>query len=200
MMISKFCKKMRHKKAVFAVMSMASLCLLASGSAKAQRYTATPETDAAQTRPGPVMPKQQPKQAPNPKLVPTIKDVARDIVQNCNGGNWETQPCLSNLGTLSFLTTTTYADTLQKANTSEAVLETLKQECAASTAPMQGEYPAYAVTSAMTVCANKIYDISEQTNQKPDPDLYQLMVASIMCLNKQSNCTAIEQQLAFGVR
>lgn len=180
-----------------------SIMICATFSTNAQSYTAMPDSGKSKNITPPNQPSiqgQQGKVAPNQKLVPTIKEIARDIVKNCNGGKWETQSCLTELGTLSFATTTTYADILQKANSPEAALEKLKQECAASTASMQGEYPAYAVTSAMTVCANIMYDLSVETGQKPDPDLYQLLVGSIMCLNKQANCVGIEQQLAFGAR
>ncbi len=198
-------QKKRAMPKIIGIMALiASLIMFTANRSEAQSYTATP--NAGKPSAPKVIPNQPNKQkpqgkvAPDQKLVPTIKEIARDIVKSCNGGKWETQACLTELGTLSFATTTTYADKLQKINSNEATLEKLKQECAASTAPMQGEYPAYAVTSAMTVCANTIYDLSVETGQKPDPDLYQLLVGSIMCLNKQANCIGIEQQLAFGAR
>lgn len=78
----------------------------------------------------------------------------------------------------------------------KAQMDPLKEDCAASTAATQQDgIPAYAMKSAYTVCANKIAEIAEITGVKPDPSYYQLMIASILCMDKNPQCRMMESSL-----
>jgi hypothetical protein len=107
---------------------------------------------------------------------------------------WETSKCLTNISQATLILAANYAGDLES-NGMIGAVEQIKQNCAAATAGTKGNYPAYAMKSAFTECANIIYDVSEQTNIKPDLSFYQLLVSSIMCLNKDRSCPAIEQGL-----
>jgi hypothetical protein len=107
---------------------------------------------------------------------------------------WDQPKCLTNISQAALILAANYAGDLESQGMVGAV-EQIKQNCAAATAGTKGNYPAYAMKSAFTECANMIYDVSEQTNINPDLSHYQLLVSSIMCLNKDRSCPTIEQGL-----
>lgn len=109
-------------------------------------------------------------------------------------GNWENEACIKELSSLSMDTTTNYAEALDAGNKKSA-MEDLKQNCAAATAALKISVPAYAMKSAITQCVNSIYDINNTTLIKPDLNLYQLLVGSVMCLGKDIACENIEASL-----
>lgn len=107
---------------------------------------------------------------------------------------WESQDCLHAVSLSNYDMVRVYAETLgQKGRKSS--LEPLKNTCAAATVIGDETIPAYAYKSAYTECANSIYDISERAGVKPDPDHYQLLVAALLCLEKDRRCAGIESQL-----
>jgi len=108
---------------------------------------------------------------------------------------WDQPTCLTNISQAALILAANYAGDLES-NGMIGAVEQIKQNCAAATAGTKGNYPAYAMKSAFTECANMIYDVSEQTNIKPDLSFYQLLVSSIMCLNKDRSCQVIEKGLA----
>ncbi len=107
---------------------------------------------------------------------------------------WDQAKCLTNISQAALILAANYAGDLESKGMIGAV-EQIKQNCSAATAGTKGNYPAYAMKSAFTECANIIADVAEQTNIKPDLSHYQLLINSIMCLNKDRSCPAIEQQL-----
>lgn len=107
---------------------------------------------------------------------------------------WETQECLRATSQSALEMAATYAEKLDKAGHKDA-LEVLKDQCAAATAATRGQYPAYAMTSAYTECANIIVDISDETGINPDQSHYQLLVGAVLCLTKDPRCRVIEQGL-----
>ncbi len=127
------------------------------------------------------------------EVSPEVMQYARDISSHCVK-QWDKPVCLSEVSQATLILAANYAGDLQSSGMIGAV-EQIKQHCAAATAATQGDYPAYAMKSAFTECANKIYDVSEQTSIKPDLSHYQLLIGAIMCLNKDRNCSSIEQQL-----
>ena len=108
-------------------------------------------------------------------------------------GSWEDEACIKELSSISMDLTTGYAELLD-ASKQQGAMEVLKQHCAASTAALKVLVPAYAMKSAITECVNSISDISEATLIKPDLNLYQFMVISVMCLGNDPSCKDIEQQ------
>lgn len=119
---------------------------------------------------------------------------AGQVAQSCPG-TWENAACLNATSQAALVLISQFASDLQNAG-HEDVTETLKQECAASTAATQkDDIPAYAMKSAYTVCANKIYDISSQTGVKPDPSYYQIMVGTVLCMSNDPQCKIIEDGL-----
>lgn len=133
-------------------------------------------------------------QAQSPKLL----EHARSIAKACPG-NWEAQGCLSTVSASNMDLAVDYMTKLDAAGKKDAV-EEAKQLCAASTAATKGEYPAYAMQSAFTECANGIYDISEKTGVKPDQSHYQLLVGAVLCLSKAKECSVMEQQMQAYAR
>ncbi len=77
----------------------------------------------------------------------------------------------------------------------DAPAETLKQKCAASTAHREQAFPAAAMKSAFIECANGISDLVDQTQVSPDLDHYQLLVAPVLCMNKDKSCASLERGL-----
>lgn len=118
---------------------------------------------------------------------------AKLLSNNCLK-RWNNPTCLSNISQSALVLAANYAGDLQS-NGMVGAVEQVKQHCAAATAGTKGDYPAYAMQSAFTECANIIYDVSEQTKIKPDNSHYQLLVGSIMCLNKDRSCPSIEHGL-----
>tara|TARA_Y100000588_G_scaffold157103_1_gene171069 strand:- start:97 stop:600 length:504 start_codon:yes stop_codon:yes gene_type:complete len=127
------------------------------------------------------------------KVAPEVMAFAREISKSCPH-QWEEQACLSDVSASALVLAANYAGDLQS-NGMIGAVEQIKQHCAAATAATQGTYPAYAMKSAFTECANKIYDVSEQTSIKPDLSHYQLLIGAIWCMNKDSQCKTIEDQL-----
>ncbi len=116
------------------------------------------------------------------------------IAQKCSG-SWEAQDCLKVLSQSTLVLASNYgADLKEQGN--ENAAENLKQHCAAATAATRMEVPADAMRSAMTECANIIFDISQKTGVKPDQSHYQLLVYPVMCLSGDANCPAVEKGLA----
>lgn len=107
---------------------------------------------------------------------------------------WENQTCLTALSNSNMDMIINYAQSLKNNHKSSAI-EDLKNVCAASTAAQDGEYPAYAMNSAFTECANGMYDLSVSTGIKPDQSHYQLIVAAVMCLSKSPQCRTLQGQL-----
>jgi hypothetical protein len=119
-----------------------------------------------------------------------IKNIERVCIDN-----WESQTCLVTLSQSSLALTSNYGATLQNKGAGKHT-ETLKQGCAASTAALNGRYPANALTSAFTECANTIYDLTEKTNIFPDPTHFSLLVGSVLCLQKNPTCEGFQKKLA----
>ncbi len=113
--------------------------------------------------------------------------------------HWDNEKCLKELSSLSMDLTTNYAEKLD-AQKKEVQMENLKQHCAASTAALKVSVPAYAMKSAITECINIISDINDETSIKPDIDLYQLLVGSVLCLGKDLACDNIETQLSDAAK
>lgn len=110
-------------------------------------------------------------------------------------GDWESEECLKATSQSALVLISQFGANLEHKGL-KAEQDVLKDECAASTAATQEDgIPAYAMKSAYTVCANKIADIAESTGVKPDPSYYQLIIASILCLDKNPQCKIMEQSL-----
>ncbi|NCC21570.1 MAG: hypothetical protein EOM26_03810 [Alphaproteobacteria bacterium] len=121
------------------------------------------------------------------------KEFIGPIAQQCIG-NWESQACISILAQSNLVLAANYAEKLEKRGQKKAT-EAVKEHCAAATAATQQDVPAYAMRSAMTECANAIYDISRATKVEPDQSHYQLLVYPTMCLSEDQQCPAIEAGL-----
>lgn len=115
------------------------------------------------------------------------------VAQSCVG-DWEKKTCLTTLAKVNKHIASYYAESLHKSGKKKR-LEPLKQACAASTAAQTEDVPAYAMKSAMTECANKIADISSATNITPNINLYQLMIAGVLCLGQDAQCASLEARL-----
>lgn len=135
----------------------------------------------------------QTAQPAQPVITAQVAAFAKQIAGVCPE-NWENQDCLKALSESNLSMVSNYAETLDKAGHKDQ-LEPLKQTCAASTAAAKGAYPAEAMKSAFTECANSIYDITTKTSLTPDQSHYQLLVAGILCLNKDAQCKLLETSL-----
>ena len=137
----------------------------------------------------------QPQAQPQAQMeAKTPEQLAGNVASACIGNNWESQNCLRNVSEGVLYMAADYAARLQHAGQPNGI-ETLKQKCAAATAATQQEVPAYAMESALTTCANSVYTVTQQTGVSPDPDLYQLVIAPILCLKGDERCKGIERQL-----
>lgn len=123
----------------------------------------------------------------------TALTYAKSMGQSCPG-QWESQPCLKAASQSSLALAANYGGALQEKKLA-ADAENIKQHCAAATAATQGEYPAYALKSAFIECANTISDTATKTTLDPDVSHYQLLIATIMCLDKDAGCVEIEKTL-----
>lgn len=123
----------------------------------------------------------------------TALTYAKSLGQVCPG-QWESQPCLKAASQSSLALAANYGGALQEKKLN-AEAEEIKQHCAASTAATQGEYPAYAMKSAFIECANTMSDVATKTTLDPDVSHYQLLVATVMCLDKDAGCVEIEKTL-----
>lgn len=130
------------------------------------------------------------------QVSPQVMAHAKKIASICPG-SWEQQNCLEAVSQSNLTLASNYAQTLDNAGKS-GQLEPLKQLCAASTAATKGEYPAEAMNSAFTECANGIYEISQKSGVAPDQSNYQLLVAAILCLNKDPQCKMLERSMSQG--
>lgn len=119
--------------------------------------------------------------------------LARMMTNQCID-NWKDQKCIEVISHTSLNMGADYAAKLQKAGHQQAFIN-LRDKCAASTAGISQEVPAYAMESALTQCANHVVSISEETGINPDKNLYQLVVAQVLCLKGDGRCSVIEQQM-----
>lgn len=118
---------------------------------------------------------------------------AHAIAAVCPGA-WESPACLTAVSRSNMDMVSNYGATLQQ-NRQDAAAETLKQHCAASTAHSEQQFPAYAMREAFVECANIISDLHDQTGFKLHQGHYQLLIAPIMCLDKNAQCRGYEQAL-----
>lgn len=109
-------------------------------------------------------------------------------------GSWQSQPCMKALSSSNLTLASMYAESLAKGG-HQKVQDALLQNCAASTAATKTEVPAYAMKSAMTTCANVIYDITEATKVRPNLTHFQLLVEPIFCLGGEARCADFEKIL-----
>jgi len=127
------------------------------------------------------------------QVTPQVMAHAKQIASICPG-SWEQQNCLKAVSESNITLASNYAESLDNSGKSNHI-EPLKQLCAASTAATKGEYPPAAMNSAFTECANGIYDISQKSGVAPDQSNYQLLVAAILCLNKDPQCDLLERSM-----
>jgi hypothetical protein len=114
--------------------------------------------------------------------------------------NWQAPACLKAVSTSALVLAANYGTALQQGGHA-AEAEEIKQHCAASTAATQGDYPAAAMKSAFTECANTVSDVAGKTGVNPDPSQYQLLVGPVMCLEGDPRCAAVTSGLkAFSGR
>lgn len=118
---------------------------------------------------------------------------ARNIANVCPNA-WDSEACLKAVSESNLVMVSNYGAVLQEKKL-EAQAETLKQHCAASTAAREQVYPAYAMKSAFTECANIISDLVDQTKIRPDVDHYQLLVVPVLCLSQDARCVPLEKAL-----
>lgn len=130
------------------------------------------------------------------QVTPQVMAHAKKIASTCPG-SWEQQSCLQAVSESNITLASNYAESLDNSGKSNQI-EPLKQVCAASTAATKGEYPPAAMNSAFTECANGIYDISQKSGIAPDQSNYQLLVAAILCLNKDPQCELLERSMTQG--
>lgn len=123
-----------------------------------------------------------------------VLEHVNNMRSQCLGG-WEKQGCIKAMSYIAMDIATSYADSLHKAKKEDA-MEDLKQHCAASTAAIKIEVPAYAQNSAITECVNIIADIHDKTLIQPNINLYQLLIGSVWCLSEDQSCTVFEQQIS----
>lgn len=107
---------------------------------------------------------------------------------------WENPECLKAVSEVTLSMAANYAGALQESG-KQADAETIKQHCAAATAATQQTYPAYAMQSAFTECANKIADVVQTSGAAPDLSQYQLLGGAVLCLQKHAGCKDIENGL-----
>ncbi|MCL4677275.1 MAG: hypothetical protein KJ017_01635 [Alphaproteobacteria bacterium] len=142
----------------------------------------------------PVEPAPTEKTAQNPNVDKNFEADAQAIATACPG-NWEAEECLKATSQSAMVLVSQFGASLEYEGY-KAQMDPLKEDCAASTAATQQDgIPAYAMKSAYTVCANKIAEIAEITGVKPDPSYYQLMIASILCMDKNPQCRMMESSL-----
>ncbi len=127
--------------------------------------------------------------APNANIYPYYLGAAKYCSHE-----WSSQECMKTLSGASLVMVSNFAEDLHNKGHG-GHLESLKQNCAASTAGTKVEVPAYAQRSAFVTCVNHIVTINEKTGVKPNADFYQLMVGAIMCFDKNQSCAVIERSL-----
>ena len=134
-----------------------------------------------------------PASAKDEKPSETSLQFAKMIAGACPN-RWESPDCLKTLGESNFVLVANYGGTLLE-NQKKADAETLKENCAASTAAREVSVPAYAMASAMTECVNTIGDIAGKTGIKPDLSHFQMMGFPALCLSKDPVCNGFTMQL-----
>lgn len=145
----------------------------------------------------PNYPAEEVEQAPKEKLKKDINvdmNFARDAKNMAKAcpQSWENQECLQATSQAALVMISQYGASLEHGG-KKSYQNPLKEECAASTAATQeADIPAYAMKSAYTVCVNKIVDIADATGIKPDPSYFQLMYATIICMDKKPQCQMME--------
>lgn len=112
--------------------------------------------------------------------------------------NWGDQSCMQSISATSKDMLEAYAVALEKSG-HKAQVETVKNQCAATTAAAKTKVPAYAMKSALTECANTISDVVAEVTVQPDLVLYQLLVGSIFCLGKEEPCPVFEKGISAAV-
>lgn len=124
---------------------------------------------------------------------PASLTAAKSIAAACPGA-WESPACLTAVSQSNYALVSNYGAVLQQAKLNTQA-ETLKQKCAASTAHREQAFPAKAMRSAFVECANSISDLVDQTKVSPDPDHFQMLVAPVLCLDKDKSCATLERGL-----
>lgn len=109
-------------------------------------------------------------------------------------GAWQSQKCMKALSSSNLTFSSLYAEKLELGGKKKAQ-DALLENCSASTAATKIDVPAYAMKSAMTTCANAIYDITEATKIKPNLTHFQLLVEPIFCLGGEERCEKFEELL-----
>ncbi len=129
-------------------------------------------------------------------LLPSIgfaQSIIDDYKSACPG-RWSSQTCLNIVSTSTEQMIKHYAKQLNKQGHATTI-NTLTEECAAATAANQGTYPADAMRSAFTACANYLAEQSSAIHIQPNPTLYQMLIGSVLCLSEDQRCSSIESQL-----
>ncbi len=124
----------------------------------------------------------------------TTKNHVKSVAQSCLNHKWETSECLRAVSNSNFEMAVAYGTALQDAG-KESAAEKIKQHCAASTAARERSFPASAMQSAFTECANIITDVADSANMTPDLNLYQLLVGAVLCLGDDPRCTVVTKGL-----
>lgn len=168
----------------------------------------TPQEEQQQAGSSDTPPEQEKKSPPKQVFVPqkpkskelSSKQIdkiviihTQDIAAYCIGA-WQSQKCMKALSRSNLTLASLYAETLNK-NKKKKAQDALLENCSASTAATKVDVPAYAMKSAMTTCANAIYDITEATKIKPNPTHFQLMIEPIFCLGGEERCEKFEELL-----
>ena len=185
------------KSIIFTALIAAIVMPLSSASAQiylrkdAQQQTnentQTPPTAVPAKKAEPITPEQQPSES--------ALTYAQKVADACLGGQWEEQVCLEAVSQNNLVMASNYAAALSENGHAQSA-ENIKQNCAASTAATEGQYPAVAMRSAYVECVNTIVDVVGQTNIMPDQSQYQLIVSAVQCLDGAPSCAQIEQGLA----
>lgn len=109
-------------------------------------------------------------------------------------GKWDSPECLAIISQNNLMMAANYGGAL-KENGKVTESELIKEHCAAATAAREKSFPAYAMKSAFTECANTIVDVSGKTGISPDLSEYQLLVGATLCLGNDPRCGTISDQL-----
>lgn len=122
------------------------------------------------------------------------EEAARDVAQACPE-RWESQACFAAVSGAAHVMVAEYLADLQRAG-QRAAVEHVKEHCAAATASAHVEVPPAVMPEIYTVCANTLYEASEQSGIEPDLSRYQLLLMAVLCLTGDENCALMEEQLA----
>lgn len=117
---------------------------------------------------------------------------ASSIANSCLN-NWKTLKCYVAVSDSNLVLVANYISKLKTAGRAGDA-EKVKQQCAAATAVRkfaeQGgkDLPVNAMSEALTVCINQMYDSIAATNVQPDMDHYQLLLVPTLCLRDDPRC------------